>query len=210
MPEPVMAATEEGSQTLHEPVYADPALNPPFTSAPILILASDDDEEAKFPLPPSGSGMQPLAVERSSSKGSLSSTMARFRRFVTELDDLPWVSDAQIADEYVPDRNPRSRLRTRVRQGAEPSWYNPRPEVVVRPEYWSEWDKWAHQSAGVLWGGDGRAVGWGGVGAGGLGQGQLGVAYPHRYVPAQPEFVYPSGYPPPGVMNDLSHAPVLP
>jgi hypothetical protein len=31
MPEPVMAATEEGSQTLHEPVYADPALNPPRT-----------------------------------------------------------------------------------------------------------------------------------------------------------------------------------
>lgn len=208
MPEPT---TEEGSQTLHEPVYADPALDLQLTSAPIAILASDEEEEeAKFPLPPSGSGMQPLAVERSSSKGSLSSTMARFRRFVAELDDLPWVSDAQIADEYVPDMNPRSRLRTRMRQGAEPSWYNPRPEVVERPEFLSEWDKWANQSTGLLWAGDGCAVRWGGVGAGGLGQGQLGVVHPHGYVPVQPGFVYPSGFPPPGMVNDQGHAPVIP
>ena len=225
MPEP---ATEEGSQTLHEPVYAEPGL-PPFTSAPIPILASsssdDDDANAnananvqfpvnvKFPLPPRGDGngnanaMQPpLAVERSSSKGSLSSTMARVRRFVADLDGLPWVSDHQIADEYVPGMNPRSRLRTRVRQGAEPSWYNPRPEVVERPEYWSEWDKWAamQSTGGLQWG----AGGWAGVGAGagGMRRGQVGMVYPQGYVPVQPRagpgFVYPSGYPPPGMVNE--------
>lgn len=98
-------------------------------------------------------------------------------------------------------------MRTRVRQGAEPSWYNERPEVVERPEYWSEWDMWAKQSAGALWDGTSgrdRRVGWAGVGAGGLGQGQFGMVYPHGYAPAQPQgFVYPSGYP-------QGHAPVLP
>lgn len=42
-----------------------------------------------------------------------------------------------------------------VRQGAQLSWHNPRLEVVVRPEYWSEW---ANRSAAVLCCGDGRAL----------------------------------------------------
>ncbi|KAI9457166.1 hypothetical protein HD554DRAFT_2177796 [Boletus coccyginus] len=169
MPEPGPAFPEVGSRTPRSAVHADTALPPldlPLNSAPIAVAQS----------PPRDTGIQALPVERASSKGSLSSTLRRFRRFVAELDDLPWSSDTQIADEYIPDQNPRSRMRTSVRQGAEPSWYNERPEMVQRPEYWSEWDMWAKQSAAALWdgtaGGD-RRVGWAGVGAGGLGQGQF-------------------------------------
>ncbi|KAF8549862.1 hypothetical protein OG21DRAFT_535536 [Imleria badia] len=209
-PDPI-GSTQEGSHTLHEPQPA----RPPLMSAPILVTRSDDDD--KIPLPPSGGGMgmQAPVFDRSSSKGSLASTIARFKRFVADIDGLPWVSDSQIADKYVPEMNPRSRMRARVRQGAEPSWYNPRPEVVERPAYWSEWDMWAKQSAAALLdvSGAGR-VGWPGVGAGGGGHGpgpaQWGTVYPHGYVPAQSGFVYPSGYPPPGALSDHGHAPVLP
>ncbi|KAH0836382.1 hypothetical protein J3R83DRAFT_7960 [Lanmaoa asiatica] len=202
VPEPVLPPAEDGSQTLHDHVYPEP-VPPPFLPSALAPPTG----VLKFPTAPALDSPSP-------SRGSLSSTMARFRRFVSELDDLPWVADDQIADEYVPDRNPRSRLRSRVRQGAEPSWYNERREVVEKPAYWSEWDMWAKQSMGGLWdgvGGEGRAVGWGGAGvgagAGASGPGQWGMMYPHGYVPAQPGFVYPSGYPPPGVVNDQ---PVLP
>ena len=205
-----VGSTEEGSHTLHEP---NPTL-PPLMSAPIPVTRSDEDKEDKVPQPPSGPSMAmpSPAVDRSSSKGSLASTMARFKRFVADIDGLPWVSDTQIASEYVPEMNPRSRLRARVRQGAEPSWYNPRPDRVEKPEYWSEWDMWAKQSAAALLDVSGAGqVGWPGVGAGGgAGPGQWGMAYPHGYVPAQPGFVYPSGYPPPGALGDQGHAPVLP
>lgn len=194
--EPVASPIEEGSQTLHEP-FPDP-VRPlfPFTLAPPV-------DEPMFPTS-SGDLDSPLT-----SKGSRSSTMARMRRFIAELGGLPWVSDTQIANEYVPEMNPRSRMRKRERQGAEPSWYNPRPEAVEELDYWSQWDMWAKQSTAALWdgmGGERRAVGWGGAG----GPGQWGVMYPHGYVPAQPGFVYPSGYLPPGVVGDQVHAPVLP
>ena len=198
--------TEEGSHTLHEPIY--PAAAAPVIASPIPISVS---QNLKFPLNGGGGMLQSPGVDHTSSKGSLASTMARVRRFVSDLDGLPWVSDAQIADEYVPDMNPRSRLRTLVRQGAEPSWYNPRPEVEERPAHLSEWDMWAKQSTAALQdvGGTGR-VGWPAAGVGGgMGQG-WGAVYPHGYVPAQqPGYAYPSGYPPLGVV-DQDHAPVIP
>lgn len=187
-----VAPSIEGSQTLHEPVPIHPLL----PSALVLPV-----NEPKFPAS-SGALDSP-----SPSRGSLS-TVSRLRRFITELDDLPWVSDTQIADKYVPGRTPRSQMRRRVRQGADPSWYNSRPEVVERPEYWSEWDMWAKQSTAALWDGvgrEGRVVGWGGTG----GPGHGGVIYPHGYVPAQPGLVYPSGYPPPGTVSEQVYAPVL-
>lgn len=49
----------------------------PFTSTPVPISASDDDD-AKFTAD-TDSSMQPLPVEPSSSKGSLTSAMARFQ-----------------------------------------------------------------------------------------------------------------------------------
>lgn len=107
-------------------------------------------------------------------------------------------------------------MRTRVRQGAEPSWYNPRPEVVERPAYWAEWDMWAKQSTAALWEGTvggNPQVGWAGVGAGGgLGQGpgQWGPVYPNGYAPVQPGFVYGSGYLPPGLADEQGHTLVLP
>ncbi|KAN0088944.1 hypothetical protein V8E55_006001 [Tylopilus felleus] len=198
--------TEEGSHTLHEPIY--PAAAAPVIASPIPISVS---QNLKFPLNGGGGMLQSPGVDHTSSKGSLASTMARVRRFVSDLDGLPWVSDAQIADEYVPDMNPRSRLRTLVRQGAEPSWYNPRPEVEERPAHLSEWDMWAKQSTAALQdvGGTGL-VGWPAAGVGGgMGQG-WGAVYPHGYVPAQqPGYAYPSGYPPLGVV-DQDHAPVIP
>lgn len=159
------SSVEECSQTLHEPVYPDPVLPPLNTQLPSALVRPAD--ELKFPTAHKAVAFD----EPSSPQGSLASTIARFRRY---LDDLPWVSDTQIADEYVPDQNPRSRMRKRVRQGAEPSWYNPRPEVVERPAYLSEWDMWAMQSTAMLWDGmGGRAPG--------------GAMYPHGYA----GFVYP-------------------
>lgn len=196
--EPIGFPIDEGSQTLHEPV-------PNHTRPPLLPALVPFPDGPKFPI---GTGARALDSP-SPSKGSLS-TMARVRRFITELDDLPWVSDTQIAHEYVPEQTPRSQMRRRVRQGAEPSWYNARPEPVEQPEHWSEWDMWAKQSTALLWDDVGvdqrRAVGWGGAG----GPGQWGVTYPHGYVPAQPGLVYPSGYPPPGVVSGQAHAPVIP
>ncbi|KAG8214952.1 hypothetical protein J3R82DRAFT_8342 [Butyriboletus roseoflavus] len=147
--EPVGSPVEEGSQTLHEPVPVRPLLR--STLAFPVAEPKFHDSSGALDSP-------------STSKGSLSSAVARVRRFIAGLGDLPWVSDARIADEYIPEMNPRSRMRRRVRQGAEPSWYNLRPEVVERPEYWSHWDMWAKQSTAALWdgvGGEGRMVGMG-------------------------------------------------
>ncbi|KAG6374631.1 hypothetical protein JVT61DRAFT_3995 [Boletus reticuloceps] len=183
-------STEEGSQTLHEPVFPNPALPP---GGAIPVVRSDED---KSPIAPVGSGgggilFQPPLVDPSFPNGSLASTVARIRGFVANLDSLPWVSGEQIADEYVPEKNWRSQMRKKVRQGAEPSWYNPRPEVAERPAYWSEWDMWAKQSTAALWDGTvgvGRGevgpAGWAGVGAHGtLGPGPdpapWGAVYPH-------------------------------
>lgn len=128
---------DEGSQTLHEPVL--PRLDTQLAPGPVHFVA-------------------PRAPEPASPDGSLASTVARVRRFVAGLDSLPWVAHAQIADEYVPADNPRSRLRRQVRHGAEPSWYNPRAEVVERPAYLSEWDMFATQAAAGLWDGKGTVV----------------------------------------------------
>ncbi|KAF8142139.1 hypothetical protein EV363DRAFT_1309921 [Boletus edulis] len=202
-------STEEGSQTLHEPVFPNPALPP---GGAIPVVRSDEDKSPIAPVDSGGGGIlfQPPLVDPSFSNGSLASTMARMRRFVADVDSLPWISGEQIADEYVPEMNWRSQMRKKVRQGAEPSWYNPRPNVPERPAYWSEWDMWAKQSTAALWGGtvgvgggggEVGPAGWAGVGAHGtLGPGPEpapwgGAVYPHGYVTAQPGFVYPSGYP---------------
>ena len=200
-------STQEASHTLYEP---EP-VRPPLMSAPIPMPRGNDDDNIQ--LPPSGSGVgiqvQAPAADRASSNGSFASTATRFKRCLTHLNNLPWVSHAQITDTYVPERTARSRLRARVRQGADPSWYTPRPEWVERPAYWSEWDTWAKQSVAALL--DERRGGWAGVGAGGSrggqGRGQWGV-YPYGYVPAQPGFVCPWGCSTLG--DERSRTPVLP
>ncbi|KAG9318969.1 hypothetical protein JVU11DRAFT_1084 [Chiua virens] len=185
--EPVRPASvppfDDGSQTLHDHMPVIPPVETQFFSAPT--------ERIRFP-----EGPKATFDELLSPSGSFASTLARMRRFV---DGLPWVSEEQIAHPYVPSQTPRSRLRERVRKGADPSWYNERPEEMERRAYWSEWDMWAMQSAAELWSERGRAARWG-VDAGVDGPGQWpGVVYPHGYIPAQP-IVIPPGYPPPGIV----------
>ena len=137
MPTPQAPIADDGSQTLHEPVGALPPLNTQLPRAPVRPA----DMGPKY---------SPASGEPVSPNGSLASSV---RRFVAGLDKLPWMADAQIADAYVPGDTPRSQMRRRVRQGADPGWYHPRPEVVDRPAYLSEWDMWAMQSAAALKGG---------------------------------------------------------
>lgn len=53
------------------------------------------------------------------------SHITRFKRFVQELDQLPFSSDAQIAEEYIPSQTKRSRVREEMRGTTiPPSWYD--------------------------------------------------------------------------------------
>ncbi|KAL4078870.1 hypothetical protein V8B97DRAFT_1865001 [Scleroderma yunnanense] len=53
------------------------------------------------------------------------SHITRFKRFIQELDQLPFSSNAQISDEYIPSETNRSRLREQLRGTTiPPSWYD--------------------------------------------------------------------------------------
>ncbi|KAF9219975.1 hypothetical protein BS17DRAFT_365225 [Gyrodon lividus] len=190
---------EDGSQTLHDPVRHTAPVHPVLYPQSVLIQMPQEQQEPSY-----GPRVEFLSPMDSPSKSSLASTVARFRRFVAGLDQLPWVSEDQIADEYIPSQTHRSRQREKIRNRSEPSWYNSHPEIIQQPMYWqSEWDLFAKQSAATLLNGNGRYTadpGWSGSGHG---HGEHGrVNYPHGYVPAQPVFVYPSGFPPPGQFAD--------
>ncbi|KAI6110829.1 hypothetical protein EV401DRAFT_295225 [Pisolithus croceorrhizus] len=148
------------------------------------------------------------------------SQLARFRRFVHEIDQLPFSSSDQIADEYVPSQSHRSKIREQKRgHMASSSWYDSRdripqtyiyaapvpgfgavpaldaiPPPVHKPVLWNQqWEEWA---PGRMWDmmpppPPSGALG-GTPGMVDLNTGP-GPSVPNGYAPdRQPVFVYPS------------------
>lgn len=147
------------------------------------------------------------------------SQLSRFKRFIRDIDQLPFSSADQIADEYVPSQTHRSRTREQKRghMMSSSSWYNSRepipqayfyatpgfgavpaldaiPPPVHKPPAWNpQWDAWA---GAHLWdtmppsGAPGGAPGMVELNPG------LAPSVPHGYgSDRQPVFVYPSVVP---------------
>lgn len=117
----------------------------------------------------------------------------RLKRFLNNLDQLPWVESEQIVDAYFPGRSSRHRRHPNAHEdGWKPaaSWYNRRndsfPIGMGGPS-----------SATLLYGLPSQIQK-------GYSQPEMGYPqYPHGYAPAQPVFVYPSAFPPPGTYMDI-------
>ncbi|OJA14950.1 hypothetical protein AZE42_03703 [Rhizopogon vesiculosus] len=109
----------------------------------------------------------------------------RLKRFLHNLDQLPWVESEQIVDAYFPGRSSRHRRHTNSHvDGWKPasSWYNRR-----------------HDSLPIGMAGPNSAAFLYGQIQKGYSQPEMGYPqFPHGYAPAQPVFVYPSAFPPPG------------
>lgn len=147
------------------------------------------------------------------------SQLARFKRFVHEFDQLPFSSADQIADEYVPSRSHRSKMRQQKREHmASSSWYDSRdrtpqayiyatpvpgfgavtaldaiPPPIHKPVLWNQ--QWDAGAPGRMW--DTMPPPPSGALGGTPGMVDLnagpGPSVPHGYVPdRQPVFVYPS------------------
>ncbi|KAI6044400.1 hypothetical protein EDC04DRAFT_2642364 [Pisolithus marmoratus] len=147
------------------------------------------------------------------------SQLARFKRFVHGVDQLPFSSGDQIADEYVPSQTHRSKTREQKREHMiSPSWYNSReptpqafiytnpvlgfgavpaldviPPPVHKPVPWGQ--PWDPLAPGRLW----DTMPPPPLGAPGGAPGMvevnsgLGPSVPYGYAPdRQPVFVYPS------------------
>ncbi|KAF8838433.1 hypothetical protein BDN67DRAFT_1070736 [Paxillus ammoniavirescens] len=189
---------EDGIQTLHDTAHYVAPVYQAQHPQPIFVQMPPQEQQE----PPYGAHVEFPSPIDSPSRSSLSSTVARFRRFVAGLDQLPWVSEDQIADQYLPSQTSRSKLRAQLRNHSDPSWYNDPPEPIRQPMYWqTEWDLFAKRSTAMML--NGNALGWGqgdpGLSVSGHGhRGHGEVRYPHGYAPTQPVFVYPSGFPPPG------------
>ncbi|KIK80638.1 hypothetical protein PAXRUDRAFT_833404 [Paxillus rubicundulus Ve08.2h10] len=194
---PDQPVQEDDIQTLNDPAHYAAPVYPELPPQPIFVQIPPPEQQE----PSYGARVEFPSPIDSPSRGSLSSTVARFRRFVAGLDQLPWVSEDQIADQYLPSQTSRSKLRAQLRNHSDPSWYNDPPEPIRKPMYWqTEWDLFAKRSTAMML--NGNALRWGpgdpGLSVSGHEHGHGGVRYPHGYAPTQPVFVYPSGFPPPG------------
>lgn len=111
----------------------------------------------------------------------------RIKRFLHTLDQLPWVENEQIVDDYFPGRSSRHRRYpdSPVDDGKPAaSWYNKRHHSLPT--------EMGPSSASLLYGWPAQMQ---------KGYSQPGTVYPqfpYGYVPGQPTFVYPTTFPPPG------------
>lgn len=112
----------------------------------------------------------------------------RIKRFLHNLDQLPWVEHEQIVDAYFPGRSSRHRRRPDSpvddRKPAA-SWYNKRhnslpKEMGIGPSSASLLYGWPPQMQKAY-----------------SHQGIVYPQFPYGYTPVQPAFVYPTTFPPP-------------
>ncbi|KAG2356778.1 hypothetical protein BDR07DRAFT_420032 [Suillus spraguei] len=112
----------------------------------------------------------------------------RIKRFLRNLDQLPWVENEQIVDAYFPGRSSRHRRHpdSPVDDGKPAaSWYNKRHNSLPR-------EMGAGPSASLMYGWPPQMQ---------KAYSHQGIVYsqfPYGYTPVQPAFVYPTTFPPPG------------
>jgi len=103
------------------------------------------------------------------------------KRFLHNVEQLPWVESEQIVDSYYPGRSSRHRRRPGSDlEGWKPasSWYNRRHDSLPSATLLYGWPPKIQKRSS-----------------------QPEVQFPHGYTPVQPVFLYPSAFPPPGVVD---------